>query len=150
MTIPEAVQLILQAGTLGKSGEIYILEMGQPVKIVDLVTDMIRMHGLVPGQDIEIKFIGARPGEKLHEELSGDYEALVKSDFEKIQLVADVQRVDWSWLRSQLMTLKSYCESCDEERARTLLMELAWGKNIPPVQTSQSSHAAVETSESLD
>lgn len=150
MTIPEAVQLILQAGTIGKSGEIFILEMGQPVKIVDLVSDMIRMHGLVPGQDIEIKFIGSRPGEKLHEELSGDYEDLVPSEFEKIQLVADVQRVDWPWLREQLIVLKGHCEAGREEEARTLLMDLAWGKNIPPVQTIHENLAAIETPEEVD
>lgn len=144
MTIPEAVQLILQAGTLGSSGEIFILEMGRPVKIVDLVNDMIRMHGLVPGQDIEIQFMGARPGEKLHEELSGDDEPLIDSQYEKIRTVAEVQRVDWSWLKEQLALLKTYCDTGDEERARAFLMDLAWGKNIPPVQSSTKPRAVTE------
>ena len=147
MTIPEAVQLILQAGAMGNQGEIFILDMGQPVRIVDLVNDMIRMHGLVPGQDIEIQYTGARPGEKLHEELASEDEDLKPCDHDKIRMVADDQRIDWVWLKAQLNELKAFCESGDEEKARALLMELAWGKNIPPVQTVVE-HAVVEDVES--
>lgn len=69
MTIPEASQLVLQAGILGETAKVYVLDMGKPVKIVDLATDMARLSGLVPGQDIEVTFSGIRPGEKLYEEL---------------------------------------------------------------------------------
>jgi len=65
MTIPEAAQLALQAGLLGETGKVYVLDMGEPVKIADLARDMIRLSGLQPGQDIEIVFTGPRPGEKL-------------------------------------------------------------------------------------
>ena len=70
MTIPEATQLILQAASLGGGGEIFILDMGEPVRIVDLATDLIALSGLREGEDIEIQFSGIRPGEKLFEELS--------------------------------------------------------------------------------
>ena len=76
MTIPEASQLVLQAGLLGDSGKVYVLDMGDPVKILDLASDMARFSGLEPGKDIEIQFVGLRPGEKLHEELFLDQERI--------------------------------------------------------------------------
>ncbi|MGQ9454903.1 MAG: polysaccharide biosynthesis protein [Armatimonadota bacterium] len=76
MSIPEAVQLVLQAGALGKSGELYALDMGEPIRILDLAEDIIRLCGLEPGKDIEIVFTGSRPGEKLHERLSADNEVV--------------------------------------------------------------------------
>src|SRR5207247_244009 len=70
MTIPEACQLVLEAASLGKGGEIFILDMGKPLKIVDLARDLIRLSGLAPDKDIEVRFTGIRPGEKLFEELT--------------------------------------------------------------------------------
>lgn len=84
MTIPEASQLVLQAGALGKGGEIFILDMGQPVKILDLAQDMIRLSGLTPYEDIDIKFTGIRKGEKLFEELEITGEDLLKTRNPKI------------------------------------------------------------------
>ncbi len=84
MTIPEASQLVIQAGAMGQGGEIYTLDMGQPVRIVDLARDMIRLSGLKPDEDIEIVFSGIRPGEKLFEELRLQAEAMDDTDHPKI------------------------------------------------------------------
>ena len=74
MTIPEAAQLVLQAGALAESGSIYVLDMGEPVKIMDLAKQLIRFYGYEPGVNMEIKIVGLRPGEKLYEELMMDEE----------------------------------------------------------------------------
>jgi FlaA1/EpsC-like NDP-sugar epimerase len=87
MSIPEAAQLILQAGTMGEGGEIFILNMGEPIRIVDLARDLIRLHGLEPDRDILIDFVGLRPGEKLHEELITSGEGIVPTSHEKIMVL---------------------------------------------------------------
>ncbi len=84
MTIPESVQLVLQAGTLGLGGEVFVLDMGEPVRIVDLATDLIRLCGYEPGKDIEIKFSGIRPGEKLYEEMFFHEENALPTDHPKV------------------------------------------------------------------
>ena len=89
MTIPEAVQLVIQAGALGKGGEIFVLDMGEPVKIVDLARNMIILSGLRPEEDIKIEFTGLRPGEKLHEELFSDRENFTVTRHERIFIAPD-------------------------------------------------------------
>jgi FlaA1/EpsC-like NDP-sugar epimerase len=84
MTIPEAVQLVLQAGAIGKGGEVFVLDMGEPVRILDLAMDLIRLSGLEVGGDIEIRFSGTRPGEKLYEELFFDSESALPTDHPKV------------------------------------------------------------------
>lgn len=84
MTIPEATQLVLQAGTIGKPGNVFVLDMGKPVKILDLAYDLIELSGHKPGVDIEVKFTGLRPGEKMYEELFGGEEAPTRTVHKKI------------------------------------------------------------------
>ncbi len=84
MTIPEACQLILQAGAMGEGGEIFVLDMGTQIKIKDMARDLIRLSGLEPDVDIKIKYIGLRPGEKLYEELITDGEDVIPTSHEKI------------------------------------------------------------------
>jgi len=86
MTIPEAVQLVIQAGALAKGGEIFILDMGEPVKIADLAQDMIKLSGLEPDVDIDIEYIGLRPGEKLYEELLLNEEGITATKYKKIYI----------------------------------------------------------------
>jgi FlaA1/EpsC-like NDP-sugar epimerase len=90
MTIPEACRLVLEAGSMGKGGEIFIFDMGKSVRIVELAKKMIRLSGLIPNQDIAIEFSGLRPGEKLYEELLNDNELTVPTHHEKI-MVAKVR-----------------------------------------------------------
>jgi FlaA1/EpsC-like NDP-sugar epimerase len=84
ITIPEAVQLVIQAGALGRSGEIFLLDMGQPVKILELARDLIRLSGLIPDRDIPIRFTGARPGERLYEEMLTKEEGAAVTKHERI------------------------------------------------------------------
>src|SRR5450759_409074 len=88
MTIPEAAQLVVQASTLGHGGEIFVLDMGEPVKIVDLARNLILLSGLRPDEDIKIEFTGVRPGEKLYEELNFFEESTVNTHHEKIKIFA--------------------------------------------------------------
>ncbi len=86
MTIPEAVQLVLQASSMGKGSEIFVLDMGEPVRIIDLAQHMIRLAGYQPGVDMQIQFTGLRPGEKLFEELSNEGESILPTYHEKIKI----------------------------------------------------------------
>jgi FlaA1/EpsC-like NDP-sugar epimerase len=110
MTIPEAVQLVIQAGAIGGRGQIYVLDMGDPVRIVDLADSMIRLSGKEPGKDVAIEFVGARPGEKLHEELWSDDETVTPSSHEAILLVTRPQ-VDAAWLGAELDELARLVEA---------------------------------------
>jgi FlaA1/EpsC-like NDP-sugar epimerase len=99
MTIPEAVQLVIRSGSLAQGGEVFVLEMGEPVSIMELAHDMIRFSGLEPGRDIAIEIIGARPGEKLSEELFNPYETPERTPAQKI-LRARRPAVDPAWVET--------------------------------------------------
>jgi FlaA1/EpsC-like NDP-sugar epimerase len=104
MTIPEASSLVLEAATLGNGGEIFVFDMGQPMKIADLAKNMIRLAGFVPGRDIEIVYTGLRPGEKLYEELLNQKEHTLPTTNEKI-LVAEVRKYDYDSVATQIEAL---------------------------------------------
>lgn len=106
MTIPEAVQLVIQAGTIGNNKEILVLDMGQPHKVVDIAKELIRLYGLEPDKDIQIKFIGLRPGEKLYEELLTVQEGISKTKNERI-FISKKEDIDDNKLRIFLDELKN-------------------------------------------
>ncbi|MDU5084366.1 nucleoside-diphosphate sugar epimerase/dehydratase [Veillonella sp.] len=109
MTIPEASQLVLQAGAMGKGGEVFLLDMGEPVKIIDLARNMIRLSGLEPDKDIHIKITGLRPGEKKYEELLTSEEGTNRTNHTKI-FEAALDTVDRDWLIDKIATFDS-CET---------------------------------------
>jgi FlaA1/EpsC-like NDP-sugar epimerase len=142
MLIPEAVQLILQAGAFGSGGEIFVLDMGKPVKILDLANDLIRFSGLRPGQDIKIEFVGLRPGEKLYEELLSAAEGLAKTVNEKI-FVGRPQPLGHDQLFGTLTRLADYVDAVDEQAIRVELDTVASGTTssvtLPAVSGTLSS-----------
>jgi len=121
MTIPEAVSLVVQAGAIGGRGQVFVLDMGEPVKIVDLACNMIRLSGKeprLPGdpvtslRDVAVKFVGSRPGEKLHEELWGDDESVGQTDHSKIMRLSR-PAVDADWLARELAELERLADEGD-------------------------------------
>jgi len=114
MTIPEACQLVLEAGTMGRGGEIFIFDMGQPVKIIDLAKKMIRLAGFTPDKEIEIKIIGLRPGEKLFEELLNDTSKTVPTHNEKI-LIAQEVHDDYELVNYRILDLLSKVQAISDE-----------------------------------
>ena len=116
MTIPEAAQLVLEAGALARSGSIYVLDMGQPVKIMELAEKMIRFYGYEPGVNMEIRITGLRPGEKLYEELMMDTEAdkMQRTDHNKI-FVAPPLQIDLGVFYQQLLQLEEAAEHNDDK-----------------------------------
>lgn len=126
MTIPEAVSLVLQAGAFAKGGEIFVLDMGEPVKILDLAENLIRMSGYIPYQDIDIKFTGLRPGEKLYEELLMDEEGLQDTENKLIHIGKPIKLDEEKLLK----TLDEMYEVCINEPDELKVRELV--KSIVP------------------
>jgi FlaA1/EpsC-like NDP-sugar epimerase len=123
MTIPEAAQLVLQAGALGKGGEIFILDMGDPVKIVDLAVDMITLSGFRPYEEIDIVFTGVRPGEKLFEELGTTADMVDRTRHEKV-FVGKIQEVGPEKVASAVSRLVDLSQGVNEEALRGALAAL--------------------------
>lgn len=123
MTISEACQLIMQASVIGTGGEIYVLDMGEPVKIRYLAEQMIRLAGKEPDKDIKIAYTGLRPGEKLYEELFHEKERLTGTGFNKI-LLSSSRECDWAWLSALLDELAGAARAYDEEHLLRVLCAL--------------------------
>jgi len=123
MTIPEACQLVLEAGSMGKGGEIFVLDMGHPVKIVDLARDLISLSGFKPDEDIEIAFTGIRPGEKLYEELSAEAEGVDKTRHPKIY-IGRLRPPAWEDVAKELTALRAFADRHGPAEVRARLCEL--------------------------
>ncbi|MDR0405154.1 MAG: polysaccharide biosynthesis protein, partial [Clostridiales bacterium] len=141
MTIPEAAQLVLEAASYASGGEIYVLDMGKPVKIYDLAVNLIRLSGLEPYQDIDIEITGLRSGEKLHEEILMDDEGLRKTANNKI-FIAKPVTVDFPEFEAGLKELLRAADTHDCSRIRGLLANL--------VDTYTYQGAAKETGDAFD
>ncbi len=123
MTIPEAAQLVLQAGAMGHGGEIFVLDMGDPVRIVDLANDLITLSGFRPGEDIEIEFVGVRPGEKLYEELSIEGENVSRTRHPKIGIWVTREQ-DWQAVCQSIEHLRGICDRADDLTLRAALRQI--------------------------
>ncbi|MEZ4365367.1 MAG: nucleoside-diphosphate sugar epimerase/dehydratase [Kofleriaceae bacterium] len=124
MTIPEAAQLVLQAGAMGAGGEVFILDMGKPVKIVDLANDLIRLSGLEPGVDVDVTFSGVRPGEKLFEELATDAERADKTKHPKIFIGRVRAPAEAAALEHEVERLLEAADGSDAAALRAALAQL--------------------------
>ena len=122
MSIPEAAQLVLQAGLMGQGGKIFVLDMGEPVKIVDLARDLIRLSGLKE-EDIKIEYTGLRPGEKLYEELLADSEHTLETPHPKLR-IAQARNVDAAWVNELLEWVRSANEVWPDDVVKKKLQQL--------------------------
>ena len=138
MTIQEACQLILQAGSMGEGGEIFLLEMGTPIKIVDMARDLIRLSGFEPDVDINIEYIGLRPGEKLYEELITEGEGVIPTSHEKI-MVLKGKECNLEVLNGKIDDLVHLAREQDAEKIKKKLQEIV--PEYKPAQSENSDRA---------
>ena len=123
MTIPEACQLIMKAETVGQGGEVFVLDMGEPIKISYLAEQMIQLSGKRMGEDIEIEYVGLRPGEKLYEELFHKHEQLVSTGYEKL-LLAQARLYDKTSWQAHVNELAQSCQEGNEDEILKILKNL--------------------------
>ena len=145
MTIPEAVLLVMQAGTMGKGGEVFVLDMGEPVKIRDMAEQLIKLHGLKPEQDIPITVNGLRPGEKLFEELLTDEEGVDMTTNEQIFKARCTLEMKSSVLNRNVQELIGFAENFDDENIRMSLRKL-----VPSFKYTQNGHQNNNDEESME
>lgn len=141
MTIPEAVLLVLQAGALSTGGEVFLLEMGQPIRITDLAQQMIRLSGL-PDDAVEIKYVGLRPGEKMHEELSFPFERLTRTPMPKLYRLEATPTISRAALEAQVLRLKKMGIDMDFPAIRKTLKALV-PEYTPQEEVSESAPLAL-------
>jgi FlaA1/EpsC-like NDP-sugar epimerase len=123
MTIPEACRLVLEAGCMGKGGEIFVFDMGKSVKIIDLAHKMIRLAGLIPNQDIKIEYSGLRPGEKLFEELLNDNENTMPTHHEKI-MIGKVREYVFPEIEAAIYSLIASAKNSEDRQVVTKMKAL--------------------------
>lgn len=145
MTIPEACQLVLEAGSMGSGGEIFVFDMGKPVPIVDLAKKMIRLYGYVPGIDIEIKYSGLRPGEKLYEELLMDSENTLPTYHEKI-MIAKVRNVQFDSMHQEFTSLIQLAK----QRKGTMEMVAKMKQLVPEFISNNSVFEQLDSSKNAE
>jgi FlaA1/EpsC-like NDP-sugar epimerase len=126
MTIPEACQLVLEAGFMGNGGEIYVFDMGEPVKVLDVALNLIRLSGLEPHRDIKIKYVGLRPGEKLFEELFSEDEPMMPTHHPKIS-IAQVAEHDYVLISTKIETILNSLQQMSEKRIIEEMQEIVPG-----------------------
>ena len=138
MTIPEACSLVLEAGDLGEGGEVFVFDMGDPVKIKDMAEEMIRLSGLEPYKDIDIAYTGLRPGEKLQEELLHDKES-VKLEYNKNIMIGSVREYDYNQVKDKLEQLLQTATTYDEKAIVSIMKEM-----VPEFISSNSVYEALD------
>jgi FlaA1/EpsC-like NDP-sugar epimerase len=149
MTIPEASQLVLQAASMGHGGEIFVLDMGEPVKIVDLAREMITLSGLRPDVDIKIEFSGVRPGEKLYEELAIDGEGVARTPHPKVGIWQNIAS-DWDELVAQIDRLIADADGLDRIGMRERLKEIVPEFYVDAATAGPQPQAAARTEAATD
>ena len=147
MTIPEAAQLVIQAGSMAEKGQLFVLDMGKPIKIYDLAVNMIKLSGLVPGEDIKIEEVGLRPGEKLYEELLLKTETLAKTDNDKIFIETDAPFTREQVDEKIKILLKAVEDSLDDVRAPKVIE--AMKQVVPTYHDPEEVNKEAEKSEEM-